>query len=45
MGPTYLTTLWNNFKAYFNCNGGYKELNPRDYDKALDFISEWEYVS
>lgn len=44
MGRTYLSNLWNNFKSSLHCGSSYKDLNPKDFNKALDFISEWEYV-
>lgn len=40
---SYFINLWNNFKEKYAC-GSYKDLNPRYYDEAFDFISEWEYV-
>lgn len=44
IGRTYLSNLWNNFKSSLHCGSSYKDLNPKDFNKALDFISEWEYV-
>lgn len=40
---SYFINLWNNFKEKYSC-GSYKDLNPRYYDEAFDFIAEWEYV-
>jgi len=44
MGRTYLANLWNNFKSELHCGSSYKDLNPVDFNKALDWISEWVYV-
>lgn len=40
---SYFINLWNNFKEKYAC-GSYKDLNPRYYDEAFDFIAGWEYV-
>ena len=40
---SYFINLWNNFKEKYSC-GSYKDLNPRYYDEAFDFIAGWEYV-
>lgn len=43
MGRTYLANLWNNFKEDLHCGSSYKDLNPKDFDKALDYIGAWRY--
>lgn len=43
MGRTYLSNLWNNFKQDLHCGSSYKDLNPKDFDKALDYIGTWRY--
>lgn len=40
----YFINLWNNLKAYFECGSSYKDLNPKYFNEALDFISIWQYV-
>jgi hypothetical protein len=44
MGRTYLANLWNNFKSELHCGSSYKDLNPADFNKALDWIGEWQYI-
>jgi prophage antirepressor-like protein len=44
LGRTCLTNLWSNFKSELHCGSSYKDLNPKDYDKALDFINNWNYT-
>lgn len=39
----YFINLWNNLKAYFECGSSYKDLNPKYFNEALDYISTWEY--
>lgn len=41
---SYFINLWNGLKAYFKCGSSYKDLNPKYYDEALEFISAWEYL-
>ncbi len=43
MGRTYLANLWNNFKEDLHCGSSYKDLNPKDFNKALDYIGTWRY--
>lgn len=40
---SYFINLWNGLKALYGC-ASYKDLNPRYYDVAFDYISTWEYV-
>ena len=44
MGRTYLANLWNNFKSDLHCGSSYKDLNPADFSKAIDWINQWEYI-
>ena len=39
---TYFINLWNDLKKEFEC-ASYKDLNPRYFGVAIDFISEWAY--
>ncbi len=43
MGRVYLANLWNNFKEDLHCGSSYKDLNPKDFNKALDYIGTWRY--
>lgn len=43
MGRIYLANLWNNFKEDLHCGSSYKDLNPKDFNKAIDYINSWEY--
>lgn len=40
---SYFINMWNGLKSKFQC-GSYKDLNPIYFDKAVEFISGWEYV-
>lgn len=40
---SYFINLWNGLKALYGC-ASYKDLNPKYYDVAFDYISAWEYV-
>lgn len=40
---SYFINLWNGLKSLYGC-ASYKDLNPKYYDVAFDYISEWEYV-
>lgn len=40
---SYFINLWNGLKALYGCTS-YKDLNPKYYDVAFDYISAWEYV-
>lgn len=44
MGRTCLSNLWSNFKSELHCGSSYKDLNPKDFNKALDFINNWDYT-
>lgn len=40
---SYFINLWNGLKAIYGC-ASYKDLNPRHYDSAMEYICSWEYV-
>lgn len=40
---SYFINLWNGLKSLYEC-GSYKDLNPKYFDLALDYISTWRYV-
>lgn len=40
----YFINLWNGLKEYFNCGSRWQDLNPKYFNKAFDYISEWEYI-
>ena len=40
---SYFINMLNGLKSKFQC-GSYKDLNPIYFDKAVEFISGWEYV-
>lgn len=42
---SYFINLWNDLKSYFECGGSYKDLNPKDFDEAMEFISIWCYIT
>lgn len=39
---SYFINLWNDFKEK-HATGSYKDLNPKYYDEAFDWILKWEY--
>lgn len=40
---SYFVNMWNGLKSKFQC-GSYKDLNPIYFDKAVEYITGWEYV-
>lgn len=40
---SYMINLWNGLKATFHCGSSYKDLNPKDFEKAIDYINCWIY--
>lgn len=38
----YFSNLWMNFKETFIC-ASYKDLNPKYFGKALEFVDSWNY--
>lgn len=40
---SYMINLWNGLKATFHCGSSYKDLNPKDFEKAIDYINHWIY--
>lgn len=39
---SYFINLWNDLKEKYEC-ASYKDLNPKYFDEAMDFIRQWEY--
>lgn len=39
----YFINLWNGLKERFNCGSRWQDLNPKYFNEAFDFVSEWEY--
>ena len=39
----YMINLWNGLKANFHCGSSYKDLNPKDFSKAVSYIENWVY--
>lgn len=42
-GKRYSFALWKDLKEQFECGESYRDLNPKYFALALDFISEWNY--
>ena len=40
----YFINLWGGLKEKFNCGSRWQDLNPKYYNEAFDYVSEWEYV-
>lgn len=40
---SYMINLWNGLKSTFHCGSSYKDLNPKDFEKAIDYINHWIY--
>ena len=40
---SYFINLWNGLKVLYGC-ASYKDLNPKYYDVAFDYITEWEFI-
>ena len=40
---SYMINLWNGLKAAFHCGSSYKDLNPKDFENAIEFIKHWIY--
>jgi dsDNA-binding SOS-regulon protein len=39
----YFINLWNNLKGIYCC-ASYKDLNPKYFDQAVDYINNWNYI-
>lgn len=39
----YFSNLWGNFKDTFVCSS-YKDLNPKRFEEALEFVDGWDYI-
>lgn len=40
----YFVNIWNGLKERFGCGSRWQDLNPKYFNQALDYISEWNYV-
>lgn len=40
---SYMINLWNGLKATFHCGSSYKDLNPKDFERAIEYINSWIY--
>lgn len=40
----YFINIWNGLKEQFQCGSHWQDLNPKYFNQAFDFISEWEYA-
>ena len=40
----YFINLWNGLKERFNCGSRWQDLNPKYYNEAFDYVSEWEHI-
>lgn len=43
-GRMYMINLWNGLKSEFHCGSSYKDLNPKDFEKAIDYIKKWKFI-
>lgn len=41
---TYFINIWNGLKERFSCGSRWQDLNPKYFNQAFDYISEWEYA-
>lgn len=39
---SYFINMWNGLKSLYGC-ASYKDLNPKYFDVAFDYVSEWKY--
>ena len=39
----YFANMWNCVKEKFRCGSSYKDLNPKDFQKAIRYIKKWTY--
>lgn len=40
----YFINLWNALKERFSCGSRWQDLNPKYFNRAYDYISEWDYI-
>lgn len=40
----YFINIWNGLKERFSCGSRWQDLNPKYFNQAFDYISEWEYA-
>lgn len=39
----YFVNMWNCVKEKFSCGSSYKDLNPKDFQKAIRYIKKWTF--
>ena len=39
---SYFINMWNGLKALYGC-ASYRDLNPKYFDVAFDYVSQWKY--
>lgn len=39
----YFVNMWNCVKEKFDCGSSYKDLNPKDFRKAIQYIKKWTF--
>lgn len=39
----YFVNMWNCVKEKFSCGSSYKDLNPKDFQKAIQYIKKWTF--
>ena len=39
----YFVNMWNCIKEKFSCGSSYKDLNPKDFQKAIKYKKKWTY--
>lgn len=39
----YFVNMWNCVKENFDCGSSYKDLNPKDFRKAIQYIKKWTF--
>lgn len=40
----YFINIWNGLKEQFQCGSRWQDLNPKYFNQAFDYVSEWEYA-
>lgn len=40
----YFINLWQNLKEKFKCGSRWQDLNPKYFNEAFDFVSNWDYI-
>jgi len=39
----YFSNLWNDFRDKFEV-GSYRDLHPKDFEKAVRYLGQWDYI-